>query len=355
MTIKQSGLFLSAAILWGAAGLVCATGVATAQDLAAIEAAARQEGAIYSVGMPDEWANWKDTWAQLGEKYGLKHSDTDMSSGEEIAKFANEGENASADIGDIGLEFGPIAMARGVTQPYKPTTWDQIPDWAKDPEGHWVIGYTGTIAFIISKDIKNPPKSWADILEGDYKVSMIPAGSGAQDNASVLSAAIALGGDEENLQPGIDLFAKLAEQGRLVSNTATPAMMEKGEIQVAPLWDFNGLAYRDIVGREKWDVVIPADGSVTSGYATIINKYSKNVNAAKLTREYILSDAGQINLANGYARPIRVDYLDLPAEVQEKLLPAEQYAKARPINPEIWTQAAGRLVSLWRQHVTPKM
>ena len=29
----------------------------------------------------------------------------------------------------------------------------------------------------------------------------------------------------------------------------------------------------------------------------------KNPNAAKLAREYILSDAGQINLARGYAAP----------------------------------------------------
>ena len=34
-----------------------------------------------------------------------------------------------------------------------------------------------------------------------------------------------------------------------------------------------------------------------SGYTTIINKYAKHPNAAKLAREYIFSDAGQINLA----------------------------------------------------------
>lgn len=41
----------------------------------------------------------------------------------EIAKFAAEKENASADIGDVGAAFGPIAVQKGVTQPYKPTTW----------------------------------------------------------------------------------------------------------------------------------------------------------------------------------------------------------------------------------------
>ncbi|YBV94464.1 extracellular solute-binding protein (plasmid) [Phyllobacteriaceae bacterium JZ32] len=325
-------------------------------DIQALEEAARKEGAVYSVGMPDGWANWKDTWVQLSEKYGLRHSDTDMSSGEEIAKFANEGVNATADIGDVGLEFGPIAVARGVTQAYKPTTWSQIPDWAKDDDGHWVIGYTGTIAFLISADVANPPASWADLLKGDYKVSIGKVGSGAQDNAAVLAASIAMGGGEDNLSPGVDLFAKLAEQGRLLANGVNPATMEKGEVQVAPVWDFNALNYRDVVGRDKFKVIIPSDGSVTSGYATIINKHAKQPNAAKLAREYILSDAGQINLANGYARPIRVDHIELPVEAREKLLPAEQYAKARPIKAELWTtEAATELMRLWRERVAPKM
>ncbi|MFC0216975.1 putative spermidine/putrescine transport system substrate-binding protein [Pseudochelatococcus lubricantis] len=344
-----ASLFAVAAL----AALVAAP--ARAQDLATLEAGARKEGAVYSVGMPDGWANWKDTWAQLTEKYGLKHADTDMSSGEEIAKFANEGANATADIGDVGLEFGPIAVKRGVTQPYKPTTWEQIPGWAKDAEGNWVIAYTGTIAFIVSNEVKNPPKSWADLLKGDYKFSIAQVGSAAQDNAAVLAAAVAQGGDENNLQPGIDLFAKLAEQKRLVANAANPASLEKGEIQVAALWDFNALNYRDVVGRDKFTVLIPSDGSITSGYATIINKHAKNPNAAKLTREYILSDAGQVNLANGYARPIRVDHITLPEETKARLLPSEQYAKAKPIDSEAWTKSAPTIAAKWRDQVAPKL
>ncbi|MGQ7951845.1 ABC transporter substrate-binding protein, partial [Providencia huashanensis] len=50
--------------------------------------AAKKEGQVYSVGMPDTWANWKGTWQDLASQYGLKHQDTDMSSAQEIAKFA---------------------------------------------------------------------------------------------------------------------------------------------------------------------------------------------------------------------------------------------------------------------------
>src|SRR5690606_33098023 len=97
-------------------------GQAGAQDLSQLEQAARAEGRVDSVGMPDSWANWKDTWADLKRLYGLEHSDTDMSSAQEIAKFAAEKQNATADIGDVGAAFGPIAVQQGVTQPYTPTT-----------------------------------------------------------------------------------------------------------------------------------------------------------------------------------------------------------------------------------------
>lgn len=108
------------------------------------------------------------------------------------------------------------------------------------------------------------------------------------------------------------------------------ANLEKGEIEVAIMWDFNALSYRDQIDRQRFTVNIPQDGSVISGYTTIINKYAKNPNAAKLAREYIFSDQGQINLAEGYARPIRSNVTleksarKLPRQWQESVLIHQQ-------------------------------
>lgn len=313
---------------------------------------AKAEGSVVSVGMPDSWANWKDTWEDLNKVYGLQHSDTDMSSAEEIAKFEAEKDNATADIGDVGISFAPIAVEKGVTQPYKTSYWDDIPDWAKDEDGHWMLGYTGTIAFISNKSIvENPPKSWNDILEGDYMVSVGDVGNAAQANNAVLAAAMALGGDETNIQPALDFFAELAKQGRLSFANPTIASIEKGEVEVGILWDFNALNYRDQLGQEDYEVSIPLDGSIISGYATIINKYAPHPNAAKLTREYILSDEGQINLARGYARPIRTN-VELPDDVQAKMLPQEQYKNAKPIKDyAAWDETSKLLPQLWQEQV----
>ena len=316
------------ASLMGTAISLATQAMANDVDIKSLEQAARAEGAVNSVGMPDSWANWKDTWVDLGKLYGLKHMDTDMSSAQEIAKFAAEKDNASADIGDVGAAFGPIAVQQGVTQAFKPSTWEQIPAWAKDADGNWMLAYTGSIAFIVNKQLVK----------------------------DVLAAAIANGGNESNIQPGLDLFAKLAEQGRLGLSNPTIQTLEKGEVEVGIVWDFNGLSYRDQIDPNRFEVLIPSDGSVISGYSTIINKYAKNPNAAKLAREYILSDAGQINLAKGNARPIRAEHLTLPAEVQAKLLPNAQYAKVQPIkDPKAWEATAKALPQLWQEHVIINM
>ena len=326
-------------------------------DIQSLVNAAKQEGHIYSVGMPGSWANWKDTWNDLGKIYGLKHQDTDMSSAQEIAKFSAEKKNATADIGDIGFAFARVAVKKGVTQAYKPTTWDSIPDWAKDKEGHWALAYTGTISFISNNQlVKNPPTSWSDLLEGTYKVSVGDVGVAAQANNAVLAAAFANGGDESNLKPAIKFFAELAKQGRLSYTDPGLANLEKGEVEVAILWDFNALNYRDKLGHNesgqaRFSVNIPQDGSVISGYTTIINKFAKNPNSAKLAREYIFSDQGQINLAEGYARPIRSDVV-LPKAIQDKLIPSDQYTNVHPVsNFKAWEKSARKLPRQWQENV----
>lgn len=321
-----------------------------------IETKAKEEGEIQSVGMPDTWANWGETWTALEEKYGLTQMDTDMSSAEEIALFEAEKENATKDIGDVGQSFGPIAEDKGVTLPYKTSYWEDIPAWAKDDDGDWVVGYTGTISFITNTNVvKKAPSSFADILKGDYKVTIGDVNAATQAQNGVLAAAIANGGNETDLEPGIAYFAELASQGRLDMGDTDLARLEAGEIEVGIFWDFNALNYADTIEASNPDsafsVTIPQDGTVQSGYATIINAYAPNPHAAALAREYILSDEGQINLAKGYARPIR-ESVKLPADIQEKLIAIDQYDAAQPIeDTAAWDEAAAKLGQLWQEKV----
>lgn len=317
---------------------------------------AQEEGRVESVGMPDTWANWVGTWTDLKEKFGIQHADTDMSSAEELALFEAEKENATKDIGDVGQSFGPIAESKGLTLPYKTSYWDEIPEWAKDDNGDWIIGYYGTIAVITNRKlVPVPPTSFADILAGDYMVTIGDVTKATQSQCTVLAAAIANGGSEKDLGPGLEFFKKLAEAGRLDKGEGNISRLEKGEIACMFLWDYNALGYRDQIMANnpaaQYDVCIPADGSVQSGYATVLNAYTKRPHAAAFAREYILSDAGQINLARGYATPIR-SKVELPDDVKAKLLPREQYANARPITDfAAWDETAKGLGVKWQEEV----
>ena len=317
---------------------------------------AKEDGEVNSVGMPDTWANWGETWTEIEEKYGIKHTDTDMSSAEEIALFANEANDATKEIGDVGQSFGPVAEEQGVTLPYKTSYWDSVPDWAKDDNGDWIIGYYGTITFITNKNlVEDAPTSWQDVLEGDYTLTIGDVSVATQAQSGLLSAAIAFGGDESNIQPGLDFFKTLAEEGRLDMGDTSVARLEKGEIEVAVLWDYNSLGYRSQIMENNpdanFEVSVPSDGAIQSGYCTIINKYTKRPYAAAVAREYILSDEGQINLAKGYARPIRDD-VELPEDVKANLLPDDQYTNARFIeDQEAWDQAVADLSSSWQEEV----
>lgn len=311
------------------------------------------EGRLQTVGMPDDWANWRQTWQDLARLHGLQHADTDMSSAEQIAKIEAERTQASVDLGDVGFEFGAIAKARGITAPFKPGTWPQIPDWAKDPEGHWVLAYTGTIAFAVNtRKVGAVPRSWAELFKGKYRIMIGEVGRASQANAAVLAAAVALGGDEQQLQPALSAFAAVARRKELLLVNPSPALMERAEADVFLLWDFNALSFRaKLPNKADYEVLIPSDGSITSGYTTLINRNAPHPQAARLAREFILSDAGQLNLARGHARPIRIDALKLPAELQGLLLDGRQYLKARAVRPALWTEEVKKLGRSWQREV----
>lgn len=320
---------------------------------------AKEEGEVQSVGMPDTWANWKDTWNQLNTNYGISHTDTDMSSAEEIAMFEQEKNNPTKDIGDVGQGFGPLAEQKGVTLKYKTSYWNDIPDWAKDDDGDWIVGYYGTMAIITNKNqVATAPTSFADILNGDYKVTIGDVNAANQAQNAVLSAAYANGGDEANIQPGLDYFAKLAEAGRLDMGDVSLQRLESGEIACALIWDFNGLNYMNQIKSQnpnaQFDITIPTDGAVQSGYATIINAYAPHPHAGALAREYILSDQGQINLAKGYARPIRSN-VKLPDDVKNLLLADDLYKNAKPIkDAKAWEETTKALGQKWQSSVITK-
>lgn len=347
------GVLLSAVLL-AAARAVAADFCRDVPDLKgeALVAAAKAEGRIVSYGMPDDWGNWGEIWAIFTREYGLTHSDTDMGSAQQLAKFKAERENPIADVGDIGITFGPIGVKMGVLAAYKNSYWDQIPDVLKDPDGRWVAWYQGTIAFVVNKAIvKNVPRTWKDLLKPEYRNMVVvdDPRQGAQGQYSVLAAAFARGGDETNIMPGIDFFAELKRRGNLRPIETSAGAYQRGEVPIGITWDFRALRYRDTLGVPT-EVVIPEDGSVAMPYVSIINQCAPHPYAARLFQEFVFSDRGQILLAKGYVRPVR--NVTLPPEIAGLLPPREAYNSVYYVKDyEALQRSTELLVKEWQRKV----
>lgn len=362
--LLQGGAALSSAAAFGAFGPLVGSPVfaqeaelpVDASDMDALIAGAQAENKIVSYGMPREWANLGEMWDTFMETYGIASwEDTDMGSATEIAKFLAEAENPVADIGDIGILFAPTAVQFGVAAPFKNDTWDQIPDWAKHPDGLWATQYYGTLSFWVNTDfVENVPRTWQDLLKPEYKglVSFNDPRTAAQGNFAVIGAAFANGGDETNVQPGLDFFKQLIDLGNAGPPGIDLADMQKGSAVIAIGWDYLGLAFRDqLEGQVALEIVIPEDGTTVGPYVSIINKWAPHPHAARLMRNFILSPQGQVLYAKGYATPILAD-VELPAEIVAKRPPAEAYASTKPIQD--WAQAVAsfqRIADSWGNEV----
>lgn len=347
---KLVSLFLALAMMLTVCGALAEVDL-NSYSLDEIIAKAKEEGHVESVGMPDSWANWGDSWKGLTETYGIAHTDDDMSSAEELNMFKND---STRDIGDIGTGFIQVALDEDLVQSYKTSYWDSVPEWAKGADGKWMIAYTGCTAFIYNNDLTSEPApaSWEDVRKGSYKLTIGDVVGGATGQGVVISTAFAFGGDLENLQPAYDFWTEMAKAGRIDKGDILLARIQAGEVECGVSWSWNVLNYRDSTPNYKFTLAIPSDGSVMTGYASVISKNSDTPCAAALAREYIFSDAGQINLAKSGALPTRTDVV-VPDEY--KAFDPSTYANAVSSfsDAEAYSNACLEVSEWWNENIIP--
>ena len=129
--------------------------------------------------------------AGFKKKYGIKINELnpDAGSGDEVEAIkANKGNKGpqAPDVIDVGLSFGPTAKTEGLLQPYKVSTWNSIPERAKDADGYWYGDYYGVLAFEVNADmIDKAPADWGDLLKSDYKNAVALAGDPRSANQAI--------------------------------------------------------------------------------------------------------------------------------------------------------------------------
>jgi putative spermidine/putrescine transport system substrate-binding protein len=325
--------------------LLALTAPGEAAGLDDLAAAAKKEGQLTVIALPRDWCGYGKLIDSFKAKYGIAVNELnpDGGSGDEVeaikANKDNKGPQAP-DVIDVGLSFGPTAKAEGLLAPYKVSTWDTIPDAAKDPDGYWTGDYYGVLTFAVNADlVKAPPADWADLLKPEFKSSVALAGDPRVSNQAtmgVYAAGLAGGATDaaKAAEDGLKFFGELNRNGNFVPAIGKAASIAQGETPVLVFWDYNALAARDnLKGNPKVDVIVPKSGVVAGVYVQAISAFAPHPNAAKLWLEHLYSDEGQMNWLKGYCHPIRFTNLvatgKIPADLIAALPPADSYAKAK--------------------------
>ena len=335
------------------AGLAHAQEAATGTDMEALVAAAEAEGMLTTIALPHDWCNYGGVIDAFKAKYpGIEINELNPtgSSAEELeavrANVGNTGPQAP-DVLDVGLSFGPSAQAEGLLQPYKVSTWDSIPEDAKDPDGHWYGDYYGVVAMAVNTDLVDPvPTSFADLLKPEYAGQVGLGGDPRTSNnaaMAVMSAGIARGGEpgQAAAEAGLGFFAELNAAGNFVPVDGSTGTLAQGTTPILIDWDYNGLSRRDeLAGNPPVEVVVPSDAAVAGVYVQAISAHAPHPNAAKLWMEHLYSDEGQLLWLEGYCRPVRLDDLLARNAVPEELLANLPTSSAETVFPTLEQQEA---------------
>ena len=321
----------------------------------------KKEGKVNLIALPDEWANYKGILEAFRSKYpGVQNpvASPDISSQEELDAIKNlKGQPDMPDNIDVSPAKALTATTDGLWEPFKPSTYDQIPASLKDPAGNWVGSYYGIMSFGSNGGlVKNPPKTFADLKKPEYKgqvsISNDPRKSG-EAFAAVMASSLANGGSFDDIMPGIKFFSELKKSGNFNPTQVTKATTLSGETPISITWSYNvpGIIPDLEKAGIKYAVTYPSDGVYAGYYAQGVVKGSPHQACSKLWVEHILSDEGALGYLKGGAIPARYAELVKANKVDDaskkNLPPAEALANVKFMTDAQSAKASKDLEANW--------
>jgi putative spermidine/putrescine transport system substrate-binding protein len=339
------------------AGLAGPPSKETAAGLPALVKAAKKEGHLNTIALPPDWANYGELMSTFSKKYGIKitNDNPDGSSAQENQAIVSlKGDSRAPDAVDVGVSFAIAGANSGLYAKYFNTHYATIPRAMKDTRGFWMGDYWGAISIGYNKSlVSNPPKTWKDLMKGEYKGKVAMNGSPLTSNSAVsgvIAASLGNGGSLQDVGPGIDFFAALKKSGNFIPVQTTPQTVASGQTPISIDWDYNNLAYVKEFPA-NWAVTIPSDGVYGGYYAQAVNATAPHPYAARLWQEFIYSDQGQILYLKGFAHPARFNDLAqrkvLPASLLAALPAPALYAKAQFASIAQQTKAKATIATQW--------
>lgn len=301
-----------------------------------IAAAAKSEGKVDLIALPDSWANYAGVISKFEELYGVDAvvQNPDASSADELTAIETlRGQDGMPEVVDVGPSFTSQMIEAGYAEQYKPVVWDEIPANLKDADGYWVGAYYGLMGIGTNTTlVPNAPKTFADLKKPEYKGMVTLNGDPREAGAAfaaVMAASLANGGSFDDIMPGIEYFAELKELGNLNTIDITPATLLAGEVTIALDWTYNFPYITPQLEEAGFDfgINVPSDGAYASYYAQSVVTDIQHECAARLWLEHLVSNEGALEYIKGGAIPARYSAMlaagVVPSELAETLPSAE--------------------------------
>ena len=143
-------------------------------DVAALYEAAQEEGQVNLIALPDTWANYAGVLQSFRDKYpGVDNpvANPDASSADELTAVKTlAGQPDMPDAIDVGPSFALQAADEGLWAPFQPSSWDEVPETLRDPDGNWVAAYYGIMAIGTNTTlVEKAPQTFADLADPQYE------------------------------------------------------------------------------------------------------------------------------------------------------------------------------------------
>jgi putative spermidine/putrescine transport system substrate-binding protein len=297
-------------------------------SMSALIAAAKKEGKLNVIALPNNWANYGEIISSFAKKYHIKVNsiNPEGSSGQEITALqVDKGRSTAPDVIDVGTNYAITGQQDGLLAPYKVATWNEIPSALKDPNGYWFDDYGGFVAIGCNSAAVTCPTSFANMASLAVKGSKYTIGlnnsptTAAAALAGVIAAAVANGGSLDNVAPGVTYFANLNKAGTFFPGTASASTVENDSTNIVIWWDYlQASNLSNILG--SWKIIIPTDAAVGEFYTQAIAKAAPDPAAARLWEEYLYSTTGQNLWLKGLARPVELAYMQAHGQANKTWL-----------------------------------
>ncbi|MFH8979524.1 2-aminoethylphosphonate ABC transporter substrate-binding protein [Streptomyces varsoviensis] len=226
---------------------------------------------------------------------GIKVNYVEGGSGAMVQRLIREKSNTKADIVVTLPPFIQQAAGKGLLAPYKPRGSERVAAGDKDAGGAWTSIVNNYLCFIYnSKELKQPPKSWQDLLDGRFngKLQYSTPGVAGDGTAVLVKAMHDFGGKDAAMG-----YLKKLQANNVGPSSSTGQLApktDKGELLVA-----NGdvqMNYANMKSMPHQGIFFPA-ASPTGKPTTFALPYAAGLvkgaphsaNARKLL-DYLLSE-----------------------------------------------------------------